>query len=318
MIDKIESEIIKNWKGDEKIPLVSICCITYNHEKFISEALDSFLMQVTDFPFEIIVRDDASLDNTRNIIEKYYKRFPKIIKPILEEENTYSKGVKPFKETTNLAIGKYIALCEGDDYWTDNKKLQIQADILEKNSIYSSVAHQAVVLDGEESKDFSHSVKTDYVLDDLIFERKFHTASLVFRRDILKKYPLPSNVLSGDKMLILLLALCGKIRFINKRMCVYRKHEGGISSWVNMGMMKQDINMVSWLTSIDKNFPKYKLLSFIHRTILIHSSSITLKGLCIHTYYFICYSFSYFPRNIKNIAGFFLRDIALLIRKINS
>lgn len=95
MIGKTESEIIKNWQGDKAIPLVSICCITYNHEKFVSEALDSFLMQVTDFPFEIIVRDDASVDNTRNIIDTYYKRFPRIIKPILEEENTYSKGVKP-------------------------------------------------------------------------------------------------------------------------------------------------------------------------------------------------------------------------------
>jgi len=318
MINKLEEEIIKSWESDINNPLLSICCITYNHEEFISESLDSFLMQETDFPFEIIVRDDASDDNTAKIIRKYKKRFPNIIKPICEKENGYSRGIKPLKVITDKAIGKYIALCEGDDYWTDNKKLQIQVDILEKNSVYSTVAHQALVIDVLESKDFFHNVKTEYVLDDLIFERKFHTASLVFRRDILKKYPLPSNVLSGDKMLILLLAVCGKIRFINKRMCIYRKHEGGLSSWVNMDMMKQDINMVFWLTSIDKNFPKYKLLSFIHRTILIHSSSITLKGLCIHTCYFICYSFSYFPRNIKNIAGFFLRDIALLIRRVNS
>lgn len=113
-------------------PLVSICTTTYNHERFIRQALDSFLAQKTDFPFEILVHDDASADGTIDILKEYAARYPDIVKPIFETENQYSKNV-PINETFNFprARGKYIALCEGDDYWIDDGKLQAQADFME-------------------------------------------------------------------------------------------------------------------------------------------------------------------------------------------
>ena len=117
MIERTEQEIMQNWKGDNSVPLVSICTITYNHKKYIAEALDSFLMQKTNFPFEIVVDDDCSPDNTSEVIKKYRKKFPNIIKANLREETI---GMIPnFIENMKRAKGKYIALCEGDYYWID-------------------------------------------------------------------------------------------------------------------------------------------------------------------------------------------------------
>ncbi len=118
-------------------PIVSICCSTYNHEKFICEALDGFLIQKCNFPVEILIHEDCSTDNTAAIIKEYQQKYPHLIKPVFQKENQYSKGIKPF---THLlyprARGKYIALCEGDDYWTDPYKLQKQVDVLEASQEY--------------------------------------------------------------------------------------------------------------------------------------------------------------------------------------
>ena len=115
-------------------PLVSICCITYNHAPYIRQCLDGFVMQKTNFTFEVLVHDDASTDDTADIIREYEARYPGIIKPIYQTENQYSQGVN-VNRTYNYprAHGKYIALCEGDDYWTDPLKLQKQVDFLEAN-----------------------------------------------------------------------------------------------------------------------------------------------------------------------------------------
>lgn len=118
-------------------PLVAIRCITYNHEPYIRDALEGFVMQKTDFPFVAIVHDDASTDKTADIIREYAAKYPDIIKPIYETENQYSKPGNPLGKLMNAAVlatgAKYIALCEGDDYWTDPLKLQKQVDFLESH-----------------------------------------------------------------------------------------------------------------------------------------------------------------------------------------
>ena len=109
------------------MPLLSICCVTYNHKKYIRQCLDSFLMQKTNFKFEIIIHDDASTDGTADIIKEYYEKYPDIIKPIFQTENQFSQGKSISKTFIYPRIkGKYVALCEGDDYWTDPYKLQKQ------------------------------------------------------------------------------------------------------------------------------------------------------------------------------------------------
>lgn len=127
---------------------VSIICNTYNHEKYIKDALDGFVMQKTQFPFEVLVHDDASTDRTAEIIRYYEKKYPEIIKPIYQIENQYSKGEKiSMKFQFPRVKGKYVAICEGDDYWTDLYKLQKQYDAMEKHPEVDICAHQAEMLD---------------------------------------------------------------------------------------------------------------------------------------------------------------------------
>jgi len=121
-------------------PLVSVCCITYNHELYIRQAINGFLMQKTSFPIEIIIHDDASSDNTARIIKEFADMYPDIIVPIYQTINQYSLGIKPLQNIVwPIVRGKYIALCEGDDYWIDPLKLQKQVDFLEANPDYGLV-----------------------------------------------------------------------------------------------------------------------------------------------------------------------------------
>ena len=136
MYHKTEQEVMGKWKGDSTNPLVSILCTTYNHEKYIEDTIKGFLMQESDFSFEIIIHDDASTDGTADIIREYEAKYPKLIKPIYQTKNRFSQGLKNGEVIYPRAKGKYIALCEGDDYWTDSLKLQMQVDFLEENDEY--------------------------------------------------------------------------------------------------------------------------------------------------------------------------------------
>lgn len=122
--------------------LVTVVCITYNHEKYLRDALDGFLSQKTDFQYKIVIYDDASTDNTAAIIEEYALKYPRIIVPIYQKENQYQKGTNMFKEfVAPLLEGKYYAYCEGDDYWCDPHKLQEQVDFNGKIMMLESFDH---------------------------------------------------------------------------------------------------------------------------------------------------------------------------------
>ena len=153
-------------------PLVSIVSLTYNHEKFIRRALESFIMQKTNFEYEIIIHDDASTDNTQQIIREYKKKYPEIIKPILQEENQKSKGSGIVTKTAySAARGKYIALCEGDDYWTDPLKLQKQVEFLENNIEYVGCYHKAQLINEIDELRGTlpeHGDETDLTFDTLL------------------------------------------------------------------------------------------------------------------------------------------------------
>lgn len=134
------------------LPEVSVLCNTYNHEKYIKDAVESFLMQRTKFRFEVLIHDDASTDNTAAIIREFEQKYPGIIKPIYQKENQYSKGINIIDEYQVPRLqGKYVAFCEGDDYWTDPRKLQKQFEIMEKYLDVDICAHSATrvkALDG--------------------------------------------------------------------------------------------------------------------------------------------------------------------------
>ena len=227
-----EEEILTHWGKFDK-PLVSINCITYNHEKFIKDALESFLIQKTDFPFEILVHDDASIDRTQDIVREFEEKYPLLIKPIYQTENQYSKGIK-ISATFNFprAKGKYIALCEGDDYWTDPDKLQKQVTFLDTHPDYVGCFHDTMLRSRNQKKLWRQYDRVDFnLLDTFSTVALFHTSSFLFRYQSLE---LPDwfkkVVVSGDMAIFSLVASKGPLKRLPEVMSVYRKHEGGITN----------------------------------------------------------------------------------------
>ena len=167
--------------------MVSICCITYNQEKYIKQAIESFLMQKTNFKYEIIIHDDASTDNTANIIKEYENKYPDIIKPIYQKENQYSKGKSALKATIDNATGKYIAFCEGDDYWSDNEKLQKQFNYMESHPECSMCLHntkQHDLLNNSKDKKFNNWNQIHVMTqNEIFFGWNVHTSSYFIKRD---------------------------------------------------------------------------------------------------------------------------------------
>lgn len=213
-----------------EIPLVSICCITYNHEKYICEAIEGFLMQETDFSIEIIIHDDASADRTQDIIREYAENDKRII-PILRESNMKSTGVHVFPFTYEKARGKYIALCEGDDYWTDPQKLQKQVEFMEENEDYALCFHATKIIDTKTNNTLRihKSKKTDCTveIEELIMGGGAFvgTQTMLFRTGILKNIPaFFYDSPAGDYPLTLLAGHHGKCYYLNDQMAAYRAY----------------------------------------------------------------------------------------------
>lgn len=218
---------------------VSAYCLVYNHEEYLRDCLDGFVNQKTDFDYEVFVHDDASTDGSKKIIEEYAEKFPNIIKPIYQTENQYSKRIAIsstyiFPKMT----GEYVAICEGDDYWCDNTKLQQQVEFLDNNPEYSACVHNTKILNfliNEEKDMYKHNEDTDIVFEDVIKRggAAFHTSSIMYRSEYLFDRPFFFTKAKGfgDYPLAIYLATSGKIRFINKIMSVYRCGVDG--SWTS-------------------------------------------------------------------------------------
>jgi len=231
-----EEELVSNWIGDINKPVVSICCVTYNHSEFLEDALEGFLNQDTDFPFEIIIHDDASTDGTTDIVMEYAKKYPSIIKPIVQTENQFSKASLLFPRLVlPQAIGKYIALCDGDDYWTDNKKLQMQIDFLEDNLDY--------VITYSDCQSFDDTGHLDIVLggatrdldsEELMKSTPIYTMTSCFR-NVIKT--IPQDLMSaryGDLVIWSLLGAYGRGKYLpDIKPTAYRIHGGGVHSTKN-------------------------------------------------------------------------------------
>ncbi len=207
--------------------------ITYNHEKFIREAIESVLSQKTNFTFELVIADDCSKDSTRQICVEYKEKYPDRIKLLLPEKNL---GMMPnFINTLQACDGKYIALCEGDDYWTDENKLQKQVDFLENNQDFVSCFHNVVeFVTKDVTKNFHYcpeNQKDISTLSDLLVKNFMPTCSVVFRNKLIKNFPSwYYGVKMGDWTLHILNAEHGKIKYMNEVMGVHRIHDGGIWS----------------------------------------------------------------------------------------
>lgn len=211
--------------------ILSIVCITYNHESYIRQCLEGFIMQKTNFLFEAIVHDDASTDNTANIIQEYAQNYPNIIKPVLEKENQFSKHDGSLDKILNSNIrGKYVAVCEGDDYWIDPKKIQKQVDFLESNYDYSMCFHNAVLLNESKSPFRLIEIENrDYTANECYRDWIVPTASIVIRKSVWDKMKTDTRLINGDINIILNACANGKIRGFSEKMSVYRRQDNGLT-----------------------------------------------------------------------------------------
>lgn len=194
MLNISQDEIVKNWKKEYTSPVVSVVCITYNQEDYISSALDGFLKQKTDFPFEVLVHDDASTDRTAQIVKSYERKYPKIVKGVYEKKNQYSQGRDILLDIMLPKIsGQYVATCEGDDYWESANKLQRSFDYLSTHPKCSMVSHPTDMYVGESTERRHYSpafLNRGGVLRSatlIIHNDLIHTSSHFYRKTFLTK-----------------------------------------------------------------------------------------------------------------------------------
>ncbi|MBE5923207.1 MAG: glycosyltransferase [Lachnospiraceae bacterium] len=269
MIDIKEETVMENWDYSKYIePLVAIVCLTYNHELYIRDAIESFLSQKTTFPFEIYIHDDCSTDGTVSIVQEYAEAFPGIIKPIYESENRwkedYGASYLFHKEITKR---KYQAECEGDDYWTDPHKLQRQIDYMEEHedcSLTVTNGKRLNVLSGSISPVFEENEieiskrNGKYDLNNFYLLKYPPTASHVYRREFLEGVEKAmSPCRASDFRNRLFLMTKGYVYYFSEETCIYRIDVKGsaTSSWKNFDIPQQkDINeeYVRMLCEIDE------------------------------------------------------------------
>jgi hypothetical protein len=221
-----------NWP-EGTVPVVSVLCVTYNHAKFIRDAVEGFLRQETTFPVEIIIHDDASTDGTTDLIKEYAEKFPYVIRHIAQSRNTWP-NVRGIDLIQRYCRGSFVALCEGDDYWTDLQKLAVQVAFMEANIKFSFCFHQVkVVHEDDPQMDYvsNEFQKVITGIEDVIDRWYARTCSLLVRRNLLPRVPdwWYIGLGSGDIIMQLHLAANGPVYFINSVMGVYRIHANGIT-----------------------------------------------------------------------------------------
>lgn len=253
--------------------MVSICCITYNQENYIKDAIEGFLSQKTNFKYEVIIHDDASSDNTAKIIEEYVQKYPGIIKPIYQKENQQSKGKRPSFITYEKAQGKYIALCEGDDYWIDENKLQTQYDYMENHAECCACLHSAMKVNYDKtaiSPVQPYKNNTDINIKEYCYKQdSYPTASLFFKKenvnapipDFLQKAPV------GDIPLSLWFLTKGYMHYEDKVMSCYRVNVP--NSWSNTAFkdkakIKEHDQKMELMYDLYNKYTNYKHNKLIH------------------------------------------------------
>lgn len=254
--------------------MVSIICITYNHEKYLTKTFESMLAQKTNFEYEIIVHDDASTDLSQKIIKEYKEKYPKIFVTILQKDNQYSKGINFISKYIFPKIrGKYIAICEGDDYWIDEQKLQKQFDLMENNKNCSLCIHAGLKIDAKTNNVLEEirlaSSDKYFSFNDAIngLGSKAPTNSFFYRASYVKniqdyKDKLPKTSV-GDYILAVILSLYGDIYYIDEFMSVYRygvdgswttRMNNSVTSYIEF--LRKNINMLTVLKTIIPNHYK--------------------------------------------------------------
>ncbi len=279
-------------------PLVTICCQTYNHKKFIVKAIESFLMQKTNFSYEILLRDDASSDGTTEICRKYAVKYPSLINLLMYEKNQFIKGIKPFVDNVKRARGKYIALCEGDDYWTDPFKLQKQVDYMEANN-HITLSYHKVKKPNMDVNEDSYKIKND------LSTAFIPTCSVVFvnNKEIINNIKNNGvNIISGDQYLFYLCSFIGELKFMDFTGGVYNQTEHGMSKSIGIRSKKWLLNRILMYSILLKVSPiknKFALIK-VAQSSLFNAMDIGIISPFIaypyHAFKIIVLGFLFYPK----------------------
>ncbi|MBB1429364.1 glycosyltransferase [Pseudoalteromonas sp. SG43-4] len=333
-----ESEIIRSWCGAFENVVVSIACITFNHESFIENAIISFLMQKTDFPFEVLIYDDASTDKTASIIKKYAEKYPSIIKPVLQTENQFSRGVKVNpKFNFSRAQGEYIALCEGDDYWIDSKKLSKQVTAFEDgvSLIHSDVdslnmlGGKSTILESVNKTRNRVGLAGDLRADAWLRAHSIFTCTMMFKKIDIIEY-IDTGVLeidfwAGDYSMFLFLSQKGNIKYLDCSTAVYRTANGSIMNQKNKSnlieMQLKNLNLLSFYFSYfdvsrdikDKAYGKIK--KEIRKRVFLYSERNSIFEYRSYFNYFQYWQFKIFRFLKINKLNLIYMDLKSFVKK---
>ena len=240
---RTEAQIVESWSATA--PVVSVLCSTYQHVNFIADAIRGFLGQVTEFPFEVLIRDDGSVDGSADIVRDYSERYPLIIRSVLEPKNTYSSR-SPGETLRPLAVGEYVAACEGDDYWVDATKLQRQVDALrEDDRAFTSFHSCFVTIDGVVAGITGKSARRIPERGAYLAVSRIPTLSMLYRNQ--PRYPIQQRprLPHGDVFLKSWLIKQGAaIRLPGPPAGVYRRHAGSVTSRAGADPMQTILDTV--------------------------------------------------------------------------
>jgi glycosyltransferase involved in cell wall biosynthesis len=241
----------------EQIPKVSILMVTYNHESFIAQAIESVLMQETNFSYELVIGEDCSTDKTREIVQNFAAKYPEKIRLLLPEKNLGLLGKINFIQTYQACRGEYVAILEGDDYWTDSQKLQKQVEFLDSHPDFSCCFHNAIISDEQNPEKNSNYCLPEQakvvLLENILLENVIPTCSTMFRNKLINNFPdWYYELLPSDWPLHILHAEKGKIGYINEIMAVRRVHEGGI--WSSLNDIKKHDEIIKACHILQKYF----------------------------------------------------------------
>ena len=235
-------------------PKVSVCIITYNHERFIAQAVEGAMMQETTFDFEVVVGEDCSTDGTRSVLLDLQRKYPDRLRLLLRDPNIGM--LRNFVSTFEACRGQYVALLEGDDYWTAPEKLQVQADLLDANPEHAACAHNAMVYVESEQRTtciYGTILQSTIDLAQLVAENRIATCSVMARNGLIHEFPdwfwsLPW----GDWAFHVLTAEHGSFAYIDRIMAVYRVHDGGFYS--SMDVIKRLEGQIRTWDRFDRYF----------------------------------------------------------------
>lgn len=262
-------------------PLVVVFTFVYNHEPYLHDYFQGIIMQKTNFPFVAIVHDDCSTDNSAAVIREYAEKYPDIIKPIYETENQFSKPddsiLRIMRDAIDASGAKYVAECEGDDYWTDPYKLQKQVDFLESHSDYSLCFSRVKCLrmaTGQlEDELIVRDMPGESTIEDLAKGNYIHTPSTLYRynREVYDKFISMGNCLPGDYVMWMLLAEKGKLWKMEEPMAVYRVGSG---IWSGDQTIKSDIEMLMTLNRLWIAINNTQVKQILQKQIMRHKDKL--------------------------------------------